>query len=64
MNVGVLQAIVLNRLCYALPMCSKYLTSDMVDKIDAIFRKACKWHLVIKDYEMEDIAEMIQMKLF
>ena len=35
---SVLQAIVLSRLRYALPMYYNYLSSDMVDKINAIFR--------------------------
>jgi hypothetical protein len=61
---SVLQAIVLSRVRYALPMYFKYLTSDMVDKINAIFRKAYKWHLAKKVYEIEDIAEVMQMKLF
>jgi hypothetical protein len=46
----VLQAIVLSRVRYALPMYFKYLTSDMVEKINAIFRKAYKWHLAKKKF--------------
>jgi hypothetical protein len=57
--VTVLQAIVLSHVRYALPMYFKYLTSYTVEKINAIFRKAYKWHLAKKLVEIEDIAEVV-----
>ena len=61
---SVLQAIVLSRIRYALPMYYNYLTADMLNKINAIFHKAHKWHLTRKVYEIQDIAETMQMILF
>jgi hypothetical protein len=60
----VLQAIVLSHVRYALPMYFKYLTSDMVENINAIFHKPYKRHLAKKVYEIEDIAEVMQTKMF
>jgi hypothetical protein len=61
---SVLQAIVLSRVRYALPMYYNYLTADMGNKINAIFHKAHKWHLTKKVYEIQDIAETMQMNFF
>jgi hypothetical protein len=42
---SVLQAIVPSPIRYALPMYDNYLTPDNVNKINAIFHEAHKWHL-------------------
>ena len=61
---NVLHAIVLSRLLYALPMFYHYLTSDTIERINAIFRKAHRWQLAKKIYDIEDFAEQMQIKLF
>jgi hypothetical protein len=46
------------------PCISSTLRQIWLKKNNDIFRKAYKWHLTKKVYEIEDIAEVIQMKLF
>jgi hypothetical protein len=60
----VLQANVLSRIRYALSMYYNYLTAELVNKRNAIFHKAYKWHLTKTVYKIQDIAGTLQVKLF
>ena len=60
----VLQAVVLSRIRYALPMYYRFLTVDLINRINAIFRRAKKWNLTNTVYTIEKIAEEMQVKLF
>ena len=60
----ILQAIILSRIRYALPMYYRFLTTDMINRINAIFRKAKKWNLTNTVYTIIDIAEEMQINLF
>jgi hypothetical protein len=60
----ILQAIVLSRIRYALPVFFRFLTVDMLNRINAIFRKAKKWCLTNTVYTIDNIAEQMQMDLF
>ena len=61
---AILQAIVLSRIRYALPMYFRFLTADMINNINAIFHKAKRWNLTNNVYTIEDIADEMQSKLF
>jgi hypothetical protein len=61
---NVLQAIVLCRTRYALPMYYNYLTADMVNQINAIFHEAHDWYLTKEVYKPQYIAETMQLTLF
>ena len=60
----ILQAIILSRIRYALPMYYRFLTTDMINRINAIFQKAKKWNLTNTVYTIIDIAEEMQINLF
>ena len=45
-------------------MFNKYLSTDMISKLNAFFRKARKWHLTSKLYDLHEIAETVQQNLF
>jgi len=60
----ILQAIVVSRLRYALPMFYRFLTADMINRINAVFRKAKKWSLTNYLYSIENIADEMQINLF
>ena len=59
-----MHALVLSRIRYALPMFYKYLSTDMISKLNAVFRKARKWQLTSKLYDLHEIAETVQQNLF
>ena len=61
---NILHALVLSRIRYALPMFYKYLSTDMISKLNAVFRKARKWQLTSKLYDLHEIAETVQQNLF
>ncbi len=42
----------------------KYLSTDMISKLNAVFRKARKWQLTSKLYDFHEIAETVQQNLF
>ena len=60
----ILQAIVLSRIRYALPMYFRFLTVEMINRINAVFRKAHRWNLTSKVYSLEKIADEMQRNLF
>ncbi len=60
----ILHAIVLSRIRYALPMYFQFLTVDMINRINAVFRKAHRWNLTPNVYSLEEIADEMQRNLF
>ena len=60
----IFQAIIVSRITYALSAFSGFLNSCDIDRINAVFRKAKRWGLTDSVYNVEDIIDITQYKLF
>ena len=60
----VYDAIVLSKVLYALSGWGGYITQALKDRIDASFRKACRWRLTHKQYNFNDLLFDVDSKLF
>jgi len=60
----VYDAIVLSKVLYALSGWGGYITQALKDRIDASFRKACRWRLTRKQYNFNDLLFDVDSKLF
>ena len=60
----VYDAIVLSKILYALSAWGGYLNQTLKDRIDASFRKACKWKLTNIQYNFSDLLSDVDRKLF
>jgi len=48
---------------YALSACGEYISQAFKDRIDASFRKACRWKLTRKQYTFMDLLSEVDSKL-
>jgi len=60
----VYDATVLSKVLYALSGWGGYITQALKDRIDASFRKACRWRLTHKQYNFNDLLFDVDSKLF
>ena len=47
-----------------MPMYYKYMSVELINKLNAVLRKARKWQLTGKQYNIHEIAETMQCDLF
>ena len=63
--IGVVyDAIVLNKMLYALSGWGGYTSQALKDRTDASFRKAYRWKLTDKQYNFDDLLSEVDSKLF
>ena len=63
--IGVVyDAIVLNKMLYALSGWGGYTSQALKDRIDASFRKAYRWKLTDEQYNFDDLLSEVDSKLF
>ena len=60
----VYDAIVLNKMLYALSSWGGYTSQALKDRIDASFRKAYRWKLTDKQYKFDDLLSEVDNRLF
>jgi hypothetical protein len=60
----VFNAIVVNKIMYALPVWYGYLTAHNKRQLSSIFAKAKRWGITAFDYDFEQLADSAQSRLF
>jgi len=60
----VCDALVLSKVLYALSGWGGYISQALKDRIDASFRKACRWRVTHKQYNFNDLLLNVDSKLF